>query len=165
MATMSSSTTAGRWRGGQFALRHLAGLSAGQRDDQHSGGASRPGRVEPKLRQSTFLSYSNSGWTVALQNQWLSSVKLATSDNAVNGNSQNYVEPRLRAYDVVDTTISKRFGFGGGNVEVFLTVNNVFNERAPLFPSNSGIPGLFYPTLGFYDDTGRFFTLGVKAKF
>src|SRR3569833_2811974 len=64
--------------------------------------------VEPEVRQSTFLTYTNRGWTVALQNQWLSSVKLATSDNAVNGNSQNYKEPRLRAYDVVDSTISKQ---------------------------------------------------------
>jgi outer membrane receptor protein involved in Fe transport len=44
-------------------------------------------------------------------------------------------------------------------------VNNVFNERAPLFPSNSGLPGLFYPTQQFHDDMGRFFTAGVRAKF
>jgi outer membrane receptor protein involved in Fe transport len=101
---------------------------------------------------------------VALQNQWLSTVNLATSDNALNGNSQNYVEPRLPTYDVVDATVRKRFGFNATDLEVFLTVNNVFNEHAPLFPSNSGIPGLFYPTLGFYDDTGRFFTVGINAK-
>jgi iron complex outermembrane recepter protein len=121
--------------------------------------------VEPKVRQSSFLSYNSNGWTVALQNTWLSSVNLATSDNAVNGNSQNYKEPRLRSYDVVDTTISKQFGYKDGSLEVFLTVNNLFNERAPLFPSNSGIPGLFYPTLAFYDDTGRFFTAGIRARF
>ena len=150
--------------GGQFSLRHLLGYQP-VNTTINIPGAFPTWAVEPKVRQSTFLTYAIRGWTVALQNQWLSSVKLATSDNAVNGNSQNYVEPRLRSYDVVDTTISKRLGFKGGDVDVFLTVNNVFNERAPLFPSNSGIPGLFYPTLGFYDDTGRFFTLGVKAKF
>jgi len=53
-------------------------------------------------------------------------------------------------------------GKGG---QIFLTVNNVTNARAPLFPSNSGIPGLFYPTLGFYDDMGRYFTAGIKAGF
>jgi len=56
----------------------------------------------------------------------------------------------------------KLLGKGG---EIYLTVNNVTNARAPLFPSNSGIPGLFYPTMGFYDDMGRFFTVGVKANF
>ena len=75
------------------------------------------------------------------------------------------MQPRPPTYDVVDTTISKQFGFKGAELEAFLTVNNVFDKHAPLFPSNSGIPGLFYPTLGFYDDTGRFFTVGINAKF
>jgi outer membrane receptor protein involved in Fe transport len=44
-------------------------------------------------------------------------------------------------------------------------VNNLLDERAPLFPSNSGLPGLFYPTQPFYDDMGRFFTVGFKANF
>jgi iron complex outermembrane recepter protein len=150
--------------GGRFAVRHLVGYQP-VNTTINIPGAFPTWAVEPSLRQTTFLSYNNSGWTVALQNTWLSSVNLQTSDNAVNGNSQNYVQPRLRAYDVVDTTISKQFGYKDGNLELFLTVNNLFNERAPLFPSNSGIPGLFYPTLGFYDDTGRFFTIGIKGKF
>ena len=50
-------------------------------------------------------------------------------------------------------------------MEAFLTVSNLLNERAPLYGSNSGLPGLFYPTLGFYDDMGRFFTVGAKVKF
>lgn len=62
---------------------------------------------------------------------------------------------------MLDATVTVRVGPG----EFFLTVNNVFNARAPLFPSNSGLPGLFYPTLGFHDDMGRFYTLGVKASF
>jgi outer membrane receptor protein involved in Fe transport len=66
---------------------------------------------------------------------------------------------------VLDTTISKEFEVSNGNMEVFLTVNNVLNERAPLFPSDSGLPGLFYSTLGIYDDMGRFYTAGIKVKF
>ena len=26
------------------------------------------------------------------------------------------------------------------------------------------LPGLFYPTLGFYDDMGRFYTAGIKIE-
>jgi outer membrane receptor protein involved in Fe transport len=150
--------------GGHFALRHLVGYQP-VNTTINIPGTFPTWTVEPEVRQSTFLTYSSNGWTVALQNQWLSSVKLATSDNALNGNSQNYKQPRLPSYDVVDTTISKQFGYKSGNLEVFLTVNNLFNERAPLFPSNSGIPGLFYPTMSFYDDTGRFFTTGIRARF
>jgi len=121
--------------------------------------------VAPKVRQTTFLSYDNRSWAISLQNQWLSSVDLATSDNVLNGNSQNYVSGRLGSYDSLDVTATMRFRFLGGDSEFFITVNNVANARAPLFPSNSGIPGLFYPTLGFYDDMGRFFTSGLRAKF
>ncbi len=90
---------------------------------------------------------------------------MATSDNALNGNSQNYVIPYLGSYDVLDATVAVRVHALGGNGEIFLTVNNVTNTRAPLYPSNSGIPGLFYPTLGYHDDMGRFFTTGFRAKF
>ncbi|HEY6641345.1 TonB-dependent receptor plug domain-containing protein [Povalibacter sp.] len=155
-----------RWdmAGGQFSLRHLASYQP-ENETINIPGAFPTWAVEPELRQSTFLTYQHSGWTVALQNQWLSSVDLATSDNALNGDSQNYVSPRLGSYNVVDTTVSKRFDYKGGDMEAFLTVSNLLDERAPLFPSNSGLPGLFYPTLGFYDDMGRFFTAGVKMKF
>ena len=44
-------------------------------------------------------------------------------------------------------------------------MNNLLDERVPLYPSNSGLPGLFYPTLGFYDDMGRYFTLGFRTNF
>ena len=115
--------------------------------------------------QTTFLSWQNESWTVALQNRWLSSVSVKTSDNDLNGNTQNYVDSSLDAYDVVDTTVSKRFEFGDSSVEAYLTVNNLLDERVPLYPSNSGLPGLFYPTLGFYDDMGRYYTLGFRTNF
>jgi iron complex outermembrane receptor protein len=41
----------------------------------------------------------------------------------------------------------------------------VLDERVPLYGSNSGLPGLFYPTLGFYDDMGRYFTVGARMRF
>ena len=68
-------------------------------------------------------------------------------------------------FAVVDTTVSKKFEFGDSNVEAYLTVNNLLDQSVPLYGSNSGLPGLFYPTLGFYDDMGRYFTLGFRAKF
>ena len=116
--------------------------------------------------QTTFLNWRNESWGVAVQNRWLGNVNLKTSDNLLNGNTQNYADSSLDAYAVVDTTISKKFEAWGGDLEGFLTVNNLLDERAPLFGSNSGLPGLFYPTLGnLYDDMGRYFTVGFKTKF
>jgi iron complex outermembrane recepter protein len=151
--------------GGQFAVRHLASYQLSNSTLTTALSTFYTWAQQPKLMQTTFLSYRNSGWAVSVQNRWLSSVSLKTSDNALNGNSQNYVDSSLDAYDIVDTTISKEFEVSNGNLEAFLTVNNVLNERAPLFPSGSGLPGLFYPTLGIYDDMGRFYTAGVKIKF
>jgi outer membrane receptor protein involved in Fe transport len=149
---------------GRVSLRHLVSYQP-VNETINLPGSFPTWAQEPKVRQTTFLSYDKKDWDVSLQNQWLSSLNLATSDNARNGNSQNYVAPRLPAYDVLDVTINKRLHLWGADSSVFLTVNNVANTRAPLFPSNSGIPGLFYPTLAFYDDMGRFFTLGIRVNY
>jgi outer membrane receptor protein involved in Fe transport len=151
--------------GGQFSFRHLANYQPTNSTLNTPASTFYTWAVQPKWLQTTFITYRNESWIVALQNRWLGSVSLKTSDNALNGNSQNYVDSSLDANDVVDVTVSKNFEFGDSNVEAFLTVNNLLDERAPLFPSNSGLPGLFYPTLGFYDDMGRYYTLGARMKF
>jgi outer membrane receptor protein involved in Fe transport len=121
--------------------------------------------VQPKWMQTTFVSYKVADWTVALQNRWLGSVSLKSSNNLLNGDTQNYLDSSLDANDVVDITINKAFEISSGKLDAFLTVSNLLNERAPLAPSGSGLPGLFYPTLGFYDDMGRYYTAGVRMKF
>jgi outer membrane receptor protein involved in Fe transport len=163
--------------GGQFLFRHMANYQPTNSTLNTPASTFYTWAVQPKLSQTTFLTYTNESWNVSLQNRWLSSVSLKTSDNRVNGppapagadpastGRQYYADSSLDAYDVVDLTVAKRFETMGGNIEAFLTVNNLLNERAPLFPSNSGLPGLFYPTLGIYDDMGRFYTAGFRMKF
>jgi outer membrane receptor protein involved in Fe transport len=47
--------------------------------------------------------------------------------------------------------------------QVFLTVNNLFNRDPPSIPTGALI---FFPTnTGLYDVVGRYFTVGVKARF
>jgi iron complex outermembrane receptor protein len=142
---------------GHVSLRHLLSYQP-ENETTNLPGTVPTRAIAPEVRQSTYLSYNQGNWDVSLQNQWLSSVKLAATD------SQIYADPRLPSYNVLDVTVSKRFELKGADSSVFLTVNNVANERAPLFPSGAGIPGLFYPTLGFYDDMGRYFTVGFRAN-
>jgi len=156
--------------GGQFSVRHMASYQPENTTLNIPTAPFSTWAVQPELLQSTFLTYKHDSWTASLQNRWLSGVNVATSDNLRNGavgsgGTQNYAEPRLRAYDVVDTTISKEFDVSDSKLQAFLTVSNLLNERAPLYGSNSGLPGLFYPTLPFYDDMGRFYTAGVKVRF
>jgi outer membrane receptor protein involved in Fe transport len=151
--------------GGNLAIRHLVSYQPVNETLATPASTFWTRAVQPKLSQTTFISYQHDTWNVALQNRWLGSVDLRTSDNKLNGNRQNYVDPTLDAYDVVDMTLTKKFDAWNGGLEAFINVSNLLNERAPLFPSNSGLPGLFYPTLGFYDDTGRFYTAGFRMKF
>jgi iron complex outermembrane receptor protein len=124
---------------------------------------------QPKTRQTTFLSYEVGDWGLNLQNQWLSGMKKASSDNAVNGNSQNYVAPRVGSFNVLDVTIDRKFDLWGGNSDLYFTVNNIGNTRAPLWPTNASNPGLFYPVGGnlnqnYWSDMGRYFTIGIRGN-
>jgi outer membrane receptor protein involved in Fe transport len=155
--------------GGQFSIRHLASYQPVNSTLNTQTSTFYTWAVQPKMAQTTFVSFESGSWNVALQNRWLSGVSLKSSSNLLNsatvGGNQNYVDPSVDAYNIVDTTISKNFEVKGGNLQAFLTVNNLLDERAPLVGGTSGLPGLFYPTLGFYDDMGRFYTAGVKMKF
>jgi iron complex outermembrane receptor protein len=151
--------------GGEFAVRHLATYQPVNKTLTTATTPFYTWTVQPHLMQTTFLSFKSGDWNVGLQNRWLSATSVISSDNKLNGNRQIYQDSILDAYDIVDATVSKEFEVKSGKMEAYVTVSNLLDEGAPLFPSNSGLPGLFYPTLGFYDDMGRFFTAGVKIKF
>ncbi|HUQ11916.1 MAG TPA: TonB-dependent receptor [Steroidobacteraceae bacterium] len=154
--------------GGQFSLRHLVSYQPVNSTLTTPTSAFYTWAVQPHWLQTTFLSYKNGSFGVSLQNRWLGSTSVKTSNNLLNGppgGNQNYLDASLDANNVVDITLNKEFEVAGGTMDAFLTVSNLLDERAPLFPSNSGLPGLFYPTLGFYDDMGRYFTVGAKMKF
>jgi len=151
--------------GGQWSFRHMVTYQPVNSTLTTPASTFYTWAVQPHWMHTTFLTYTNASWSVSLQNRLLGSTSLESSNNALNGNTQNYLDASLDANDVIDTTITKDFDFSDTKVQAYLTVNNLLNERAPLAPSGSGLPGLFYPTLGFYDDMGRFFTLGARVKF
>ena len=125
-------------------------------------GASPTWAIAPKTRQTTFINYTVGDWGFSFQNQWLSGFK---KNNApVTTTNNNYAVPRIGSYNVLDVTIDKKFDMWGGDADLYFTVNNIGNTRAPLFPTNGSNPGLFYPTNGIHDDTGRFFTIGLKGN-
>ena len=157
--------------GGNFSLRHLVTYQPVNSTLTTPTSTFYTWAVQPHWMQTTFLQYENSSWSVALQNRWLGSTSLKSSNNNLNtpanqpGGNQNYVDSSLDANNVVDITVAKAFDISDGKLEAFLTVTNLLDERAPLAPSGSGLPGLFYATLPFYDDMGRFYTLGARLKF
>jgi len=121
---------------------------------------------QPKTRSTTFISWTIGDWGLDIQNQWLSGWKKA---NGYVG--QVFAAPRITSYDAMDVSISRRFDMWGGSSSLYLNVQNIGNTRAPLFPTNSSNPGLFYPVSGStgpgfgYNDMGRYFTIGLKGNF
>ena len=134
--------------GGQFSIRHLASYQPTNSTLGSPLAKFYTWAVQPHLMQTTFLNYENSGWNVALQNRWLSSVSLKTSDNTLNGNTQNYKDSNLPSYDVVDVTLSKAFDFGDSNVEAFLTASNLTDDTRSLVPVQFGTSGFVLSDAG-----------------
>ena len=69
-----------------------------------------------------------------------------------------------RAY--TDATARYRFKAHGGNLEAYITVNNLFNTDPPASPTRVGTPVSILntnPTL--YDIIGRYYTAGLKFQF
>ena len=121
--------------------------------------------TQPKTRMTSFINWSVGDWDLNIENEWLSGWKKA--NGYIN---QNYLVPRVTSYDAMDVTIDRRFDMWGGSSSLYLSVQNIGNTRAPLFPTNASNPGLFYPTPGStgpgfgYSDVGRYFTVGLKGN-
>jgi outer membrane receptor protein involved in Fe transport len=50
-----------------------------------------------------------------------------------------------------------------GSPELYLTVNNLFNQAPRITATNAGQGADYLVTSGLYDVIGRYFTFGVKA--
>jgi len=149
---------------GSVTLRHLMTYQP-VLETQNLPGTPYSWTTQPKTRMTSFLSYTVGDWGLDLQNQWLSGWKKASG--LVN---QNYAAPRISSYDALDVTVSRRFEMLGGDSSLYFSVQNIGNTRAPLNPTNSSNPGLFYPTNGSagpgfsYNDMGRYFTIGLRGN-
>ncbi|MBN9589454.1 MAG: TonB-dependent receptor [Alphaproteobacteria bacterium] len=146
---------------GSMTLRHLLSYQP-LNTTVNIPGAVPTWAVAPKTRQTTFLTYQAGDWGLSMQNRWLSGFK--KNNSIITATSQNYAVPRVNSYDVMDVTIDRKFDLWGGSADMYLSVENIGDTRAPLTPTNASNPGLFYPTMGFFDDMGRYFTIGIRGN-
>jgi hypothetical protein len=73
--------------------------------------------------------------------------------NSPNSISENFIDPRF----YLDLTATRRIVAAHRSVEVFATVNNVFNKAEPKQLRIIGNPLLF-------DPIGRFFKFGIRTS-
>ena len=82
--------------------------------------------------------------------------------------TQVWAEPPVPARTYTDLTASYDIKAFGGNNQVFVNVQNLFNT-APAVHGNTGgsssVPGLFLATTNGHDILGRYFTVGFRSRF
>jgi len=111
----------------------------------------------PKLRGNFDVSYTSDTFSVSVQERYIGSFN--KSDQFV------WIDNKVRATFYTDFNIGYRVQQVPGQPELYMTVNNLFNQKGRLFLV-SPVSGLNIPTArSIYDIVGRYFTVGIKAKF
>jgi outer membrane receptor protein involved in Fe transport len=116
----------------------------------------------PKARLSLFVGYSTADWSFNLLDRWVSGFGKATQKGQV------YAEPRVPATNYVDLNIDRKFLVDDAALEGYLSIQNLFDQRPRVNPTNSTNPGLYFmgvqgTTTSLYDAIGRYFTIGLKV--
>jgi outer membrane receptor protein involved in Fe transport len=75
-----------------------------------------------------------------------------------------FADNKVGSVFYTDATVRYAFRFADREMQAFLTVNNVFNRNPPIVPT---IPFGSYRATNFslYDVLGRYYTVGLKARF
>ncbi|HEY4077827.1 MAG TPA: TonB-dependent receptor [Rhizomicrobium sp.] len=111
-----------------------------------------------------FINYSLGNWSFGLENRWISGFRRATQPTII------FAQPRIRSSDYVDINVERKFTIDDETYSAYVTVQNLFNSLAPLDPTTSGAPGIYYPVASGQsggadaDIMGRYFTIGVRAN-
>ena len=118
----------------------------------------------PHLRGSLSVDYSTDSFGVTLSEQFIGAMgRFINQVNPITAAS-NFVGGKVPAYVYTDLSLRYKLPAMGGNVELFATVNNLLDTKAPLIPGVT--PGVNFPTnISTYDMVGRAFTGGVRFKF
>jgi len=148
---------------GNLALRLYATYTDSYRTQQTAAlppiefaGRAENGFGRPKWRGSLSATYNQGPLTLFVQETMFGAMRL--------GPTQIYANPKLDPVFYTDATVSYRLPAFNGNMDVFLTANNLFDRRPPLIPSTT-VPGINYPTLfQLYDTIGRQLTFGVRFR-
>jgi len=114
-----------------------------------------------KWRVTNYASYSVGPFDADVQTRWRSSLK-EINNTAVSS------DPDVPAVTFSDVTLAYMVPVSSrAELKAFLTVQNLFDKIAPVWQQtgSANAPGYFYPAVNGDDIVGRYFTLGIKARF
>lgn len=146
--------------GGQLALRAIASwLHEYKQDVQGGTPIDYTGEVglssNPRWSGNLSATYDNGAWTAFVQERMIGGgLYDHTKQDGVTIDDNH-----IGAVFYTDTTLAYRFG-GERNLQVYLTVNNLFDRDPPIAPQGALI--YFVTNMNQYDVLGRYFTAGVR---
>jgi iron complex outermembrane recepter protein len=125
----------------------------------------------PRWRGNLTVDYSIGNFGITLSEQYIHNMRLDIPPGIANSTTAGaplvplaFVDSRVPAVWYTDLALRYKVPHGDGNIEVFGTVNNLFDKDPPLIPGT--IPGVNIPTnIAVYDFIGRSFTAGVRFRF
>jgi outer membrane receptor protein involved in Fe transport len=116
----------------------------------------------PHWRGSLSLDYTHGNFGVNVNEQFIGSMNRFI--NAVAPTLSNFVNGSVGAVAYTDLSLRYRVPHNDGYLELFATINNLFDKDPPLIPGIT--PGVNLPTnISTYDIVGRAFTAGARFKF
>jgi len=148
---------------GSVDLRVLANIQPVNQSQQFTN-AALTYAVMSKGHITGFINYNLGDWTFGLEDRWISSFNRASQPSII------FAQPRVPSSNYIDIDVERKFGIDDQTYTVYVTVQNLFNELAPLDPTTTGAPGIFYPVASGSsggsdaDIMGRYFTIGLRAS-
>jgi len=112
----------------------------------------------PRWRGMLSATYVNGPYSFTVAERYIGSMKqLGAIPDAV------FASPRVPAIFYTSISAAYTIDTNTGPVELYGTINNLFNQQPPLVPNT--LPGVGYPTVpNLYDLDGRYFTLGLRFQ-
>jgi iron complex outermembrane receptor protein len=113
----------------------------------------------PKWRGTLTADYSWNDLGVTVSEQYIGKMKLG-----IPGSPQNFIDGKVDPVWYTDLSVRYDLHPGGRRVQLFGTINNLFDKQPPLIPGT--VPGVNLPTnMSLYDVVGRAFTVGARFNF
>ncbi|MCX7676379.1 MAG: TonB-dependent receptor, partial [Alteraurantiacibacter sp.] len=115
----------------------------------------------PRLRGNLSLDYSVGPFGITWNQQYIGKMRHL---NIAAPALSTFVDPGVGAVTYTDLSLRWNMKAGGGSLEFFGTINNLFDKDPPIIPGT--VAGVNLPTnISTYDVIGRAFVGGVRFRF
>ena len=73
------------------------------------------------------------------------------------------MQPHLHSFNTTDVTIDKQLVSDSNALDLYFSVQNLFNAQPDILAAHSTATGLTYPVLKSENAMGRYFMIGIRG--